>query len=292
MNRLTSVSLTLMLSSLAVGSIAPSAKAQAPITFAFTGVITSVDDSLGWFNNTYAVGAPITGSYTFFASGYGEQTSPHSIFYQFEDKPNSSGIPITHPDFRVTAGDREFVSDSHFNPYYYGIRVWNDEVNSFPGVGDGYHVQAPMGFPSFFHDFSGDPIADPDGFFFPINVAGFNLLDPTGTALNSLDLLLTPPDLSVFSGNRGFITIDDGNGEPSYATAHFRVTSITAVPEPGSLALLLGVGIGGVGLLMRRRRKYISQLQRRNGSRKPVLALHVCNQLSAEHLMSLPLSRK
>lgn len=256
MNRLPLVTLTLTLSTLSLMSVAPAAKAQTPITFAFTGEITSVDDSLGWFNNTYVVGAPITGSYTFFASGYGIQYSqdPNEIFYRYEDRPNSQGIPITNPDFRVKAGEHEVVNNSHFNPFHYGIRTWNDDVNSFPGVGDGYFVQSPIGFPSFFHDFSGDPIADPDGFFFPINVASLGLYDPTGTALNSLDLLLTPPDLSAFSENRGSIVIADGNGEADYATAQFRITSITAVPEPGSLALLLGVGVSGVGLLMRRRR--------------------------------------
>ena len=57
--------LTLILCVLALATVAPSVKAQNPITFHFTGVITSVDDSLGWFQNTYAVGAAVTGSYTF-----------------------------------------------------------------------------------------------------------------------------------------------------------------------------------------------------------------------------------
>ena len=60
----------LVLCLLALATGAPSVPAQNPVTFNFTGVITSVDDALGWFQNTYEVGATVTGSYTFFDSNY------------------------------------------------------------------------------------------------------------------------------------------------------------------------------------------------------------------------------
>ena len=256
--RSNSLSLTLTLASVVLVAIAPVAKAQNPVTFNFTGEITSVDDSLGWFNHTYSIGQKITGSYTFFDSGYATVMSgdPNETFYRFAYGANSQNIPITNPKFSVKAGGREIVRDTFPSAFYYGIDTWNNDLNTYPSVGDGYRVQSPIAFPSFFTDFSGDPVEDPDGNFFPVSIAGFRLADPTGIALNSIGLPLTPPNISVFSQNRGFIVIADGNGEADYATALFRVTSLTAaVPEPGSIAFLLGAGVTGVCIAMRRRRR-------------------------------------
>ena len=108
------------------------------------------------------------------------------------------------------------------------MRTWNDFTQDiFPGRGDGYRFQTPVGFPSFWRDFTGDPIADPDGNFFPFVSATFVLSDPTGNALNSIALPLMPPNLAAFSERSGSIFIEDGNGEPNYAVAEFSITSLT-----------------------------------------------------------------
>jgi hypothetical protein len=229
------------IATLALATGAPSVQAENPITFNFTGVITSVDDALGWFQDTYEVGATVTGSYTFFDSSYLTAVDfldpDHSVFYQYYFKPNFPGVPLTNPDFRLKAGDREIRKDS--SPFAWDsfvIRTWNDSAQSFPGAGDGYGATSAIGFPSFWRDFSGDPILDPDDFFVPLPIANLRLHDPTGNALNSVALPLMPPDLAAFSERIGSITISDGNGEADYATAQFRITSFFA---PGSSGTLL-----------------------------------------------------
>ncbi len=224
--------LTLFVCVLALATAAPSVKAQNPITFNFTGVITSVDDALGWFQNTYEVGATVTGSYTFFDSNYlrGVDFSDpdHSVTYQYYFKPNFLGVPLTNPDFRLKAGDREIKKDTApFAWDFFWIPTWNDSAQSYPGAGDGYAVTSAIGFPSFWRDFTGDPVADPDGFLFPLPIANLRLHDPTSNTLNSVALPLMPPNLAAFSERSGSIFISDGNGEPDYATAKFRITSLT-----------------------------------------------------------------
>ena len=224
--------LALILSLLALATATPSVKAQNPITFNFTGVITSVDDSLGWFQNTYEVGAAVTGSYTFFDSNYLRAVDfsdpDHTSTYQYYFKPNFLGVPLTNPDFRLKAGDREIRKDtSPFAWDFFWIPTWNDSAQSFPGAGDGYAVTSAIGFPAFWRDFTGDPVADPDGFLFPLPIANLRLYDPTSNALNSVALPLMPPNLAAFSERSGSIFISDGNGEPDYATAKFRITSLT-----------------------------------------------------------------
>src|SRR4051794_35903437 len=45
------------------------AQAQTPVSYQFTGTVTGVEDTHNWLQNTYAVGAPITGTVTYFSSG-------------------------------------------------------------------------------------------------------------------------------------------------------------------------------------------------------------------------------
>jgi len=73
-----------------------------------------------------------------------------------------------------------------------------------------------------------------------------SLLDPDhfGSSLYAISGTLS--DGTLLNGKN--FTLRNGTG------ATFNLID-TAVPEPGSLALLLGVGVSGIGLLMRRRRK-------------------------------------
>lgn len=235
--RVKSQFLSLILCLLALASATPSVKAQNSITFNFTGVITSVDDALGWFQNTYEVGVIVTGSYTFFATNHLKAVDfsdpDHTATYQYYFKPNFPEVSLTNPDFRLKAGDREIRKDtSLFGWDFFWIPIWNDSAQSFPGAGDGYGVTSAIGFPDFWRDFSGDPVADPDGVLYPLPIANLRLYDPTSNALNSVALPLMPPNLAAFSERSGSIFISDGNGEPDYATATFRITSLTLLTPP------------------------------------------------------------
>ena len=222
------------------------AEAQAPITITFTGEITSVDDSLGWFNNNYPDGKQISGSYTFYDSGYSVVSFDpgfHNL-YQF-DTPT--------PDFRLKSGANELKLGPSPVNIPFQISVWNDMTSGIFPDGDGYSVNSPVEFPSFYHDFTGDPIADPNFFFFPYVGVSLFMSDPTGTALSSINLPLTAPNLASFANSSGLIYIGDGNGNDNYANAYFRITSLhSAVPEPGYLALLVGLGVASSGLLKRK----------------------------------------
>ena len=247
MNRLPSVSLTLTLTSLVLGGITPFAKAQTPISFAFTGEIVNVTDQYHWLGDTYVVGSHITGTMTYFDSGY--TPGVYSGYPETKDY-NYGSRHIVHPDFSLTAGERQVNQQGNS----FRVTVTNNGPAPFDNEGGDTVAIQPSFYtlPGFFNDPANTPGFE-DYYAFPF--VGLKFYDPTGTALASADLPLTFPDLSAFSTSIGQIGISDGNGDFSeFARAQFRITSITAVPEPGSLALLLGIGVSGVGLLMRRRR--------------------------------------
>ena len=87
-----------------------------------------------------------------------------------------------------------------------------------------------------------------------INLYGSNLIAPLIDAGNrgkfSLYSLSGVLEDGTVLKNKNLFIENDG-----VTYGHSSFTLINAVPEPGAIALLLGVGVSGVGLLMRRRRK-------------------------------------
>lgn len=233
------------------------ARAQNPITVTFSGEVTSVRDDGGWLQDTYAVGQRVSGSYRFYDGGFVRQATlgdPSEMQYVYFNTPNQFGAPVLSPTLSVDAGGRTVASGGTFlGPgRNFRVRVNNDATgtNPFAPAGDTYFVQSFLAFPSFFHDLTGDPVLDPDGFFFPITSASLQLQDPTGTALASTDLPLTPPSLSAFATREGRIDVWDANDGTDFAGVTFRIDSLQVVPEPSGVTLL---GLLLAGACARRR---------------------------------------
>ena len=209
---------------------------------AIQGEVTQVTDELDWFNSSIQVGMPVAGSYNFFDAGYLLGTyigDPSELTYEYllQADPNFN-LPVLPVNMHLAIGGHDYNTAGP-NPIRYAINVFNDS-NGFV-VGDAYQVQSPLPFPAHFTDWVGDPVNDPDGIFSPFLFMTLELRDPTATALSSTDLPLIPPALAGFASALGHIYIADFNGEPNYAVAEFRITSLQAIPEPTSLAI---VGIG------------------------------------------------
>ncbi len=210
---------------------------------AIQGEVTSVVDELNWFNDSIQVGMQVQGTYNLFDAGYQRSNDPPSSFYRYFIQANGFGFPVLPANLHIALGGHDY--DTAPGVFFYGIEIVNDSDGSgFHAAGDGYQVQSPLSFPAHFTDLAFDPVIDPDGLFFPILGMSLRLRDPSGTAWSSTDLPLAAPLLTDFSSAVGSIFIADGNGEPNYAVAEFRITAIQTVPEPSSMA------IGAAGLVI------------------------------------------
>ncbi len=122
-----------------------------------------MDDVHNWFQNTYSVGMPLSGTYTFYTSGYQNllySGDPNTHGYHFVESPK------THPDFRIGANGKQVISDdANVIPCVIDV---TDNGGPRYGPGDTYNLQSSIQFPSFFHDPSGDPNFDPNGDFYTL----------------------------------------------------------------------------------------------------------------------------
>lgn len=239
-----------MMFSFAISALQPFVSDAAEHVVAIKGEVTHVSDELNWFTNSIQVGMPVEGTYNYFDTGYQQLNSPpSSSFYQYFFQPNGSGFPVLPAKLELQLGGFHYDTAPGF--FFYGVEIVNNSDGIIDPGSDGYSVQSPLTFPAHFTDLVGDPIVDPDGFFFPILGMSLKLVDPTGTVFSSTALPFSAPELSGFASAIGTIFIADGNGEPNYAVAEFRITSLQAVPEPRSL-LLCGAGLV-VAMAARRR---------------------------------------
>jgi len=233
-------------------SSSPFAARAAERLFSLQGEVTSVADELNWFNNSIQVGMPVEGTYNFFDSGYLLETyvgDPSELTYRYFFAPDINyNIPVLPVNMHLAVGGNAYETSGSGGGTY-AISIFNDSGGFV--IGDAYKLQSPLPFPAHFTDWTGDPVKDPDGFFYPYLFMTLDLLDPTGTALTSTDLPLDPPGLAGFASAVGHIYIADGNGEPNYAMAEFRITSFQAVPEPTAF-VASGVAFIAFGSLRRR----------------------------------------
>jgi hypothetical protein len=223
---------------LVVLAVSPTPVRADPITFGYTGTVTSVNDPLGLFNGTYSVGQAITGTYTFTNTPDFVFGSPTEEFHLWLGP--SSGFPPQPIGFNSRTGVYVLQYNPDFLSLPFQINVFDG--SSFFGGGDAYTFAAEFTYPPFFNDPT--PL---------LVVPAFQLLltDPTGTALSSVSLPLTPPNLAAFSGRDGFITLFDADTFETVAEVQFQLTALQSVPEPASLAVF---GLVAGGLFAARRR--------------------------------------
>jgi hypothetical protein len=217
----------------------------------FTGHLTDVAQDLNWFNDSFQVGSTVAGTYNFFDSGYITAfSSVNDISYRYKFAPGTPlGIPVLPVNLHLEIAGHSY-NTGDFGSYTIGV-VNNSDGTIWP-VGDRFTVSTPYPFPANFHDYTGDPVADPDGDFFPFINAVLVLQDPSGLAFNSASLPLGAPNLASFSSALGHIYIADGNGNPNYAEAVFQIDSLTLVPEPSTFALAV-LCLAGLGFVVLRK---------------------------------------
>jgi hypothetical protein len=202
-----------------------------PITFVFTGTVSTVDDRFGLLDRSVTVGTRFTGSYTF------ESTTPDSnpdpTVGDYWHRVPGYGITVTlgNYTFRTNPADVEFLLEV---------------VHRAPppaSTGDNYLLRS----------YRNSPLAP--GLL--VDHISWQLDDPTGTALSSDALPLTPPNLADWTSIFG-LTITGGDAPPPFGDQDYfirghvdSVSAITAVPEPGSLILLSIAALGLVGYVQR-----------------------------------------
>lgn len=216
------------------------------ITFRFGGEITSIEDEMGWFNNSFQVGVPVAGEWTIFADGYSTGTfaegSPRRN-YSFYNGPNPYGLPSLPAGLSLESGGHEYLSFTRIPGVTSALSI--QLVDNGDGItsplGDRYAVVTEIPFPENFRDFTFDPVFDPNGNFYPVPRLSLDFAEEGGMALHSLDLPLTLAELVKFTSVIGALRINDANGAGQHAAVYFRIDSVSAVPEPACAILLVVV---------------------------------------------------
>ena len=228
--------LALLLTTGVIALALPKARAQQPVAANYSAVITSVDDRLNVFNGLLTPGKTVGGHYDY---------DPAQL-----DTVAIDAFTALHVSNKRDAAHFSFAAGPLALGANYLILT---TVNDRPGTGDNYGISYNTNYPALFTQF------DSDLYDVTYPVLSLSLNDPYGQALSSLDTPLTIPSLSQFTqaeGSLRVIVTDLNTFDEFTATAKFRITRLDAVvPEPGSLALLLVVGVSGGMLALRRRAK-------------------------------------
>jgi hypothetical protein len=195
----------------ALGCWASTSAAAAPITFEFSGTVTTVFDG-GVLDSSVGVETPFVGFYTFHSDIPLRATEPGFATYRDQTPP---------AQFRVDVGNYRFQSDP--NSPIVDIAVEDDRPVDRFAVGS--LVNQAIG-PSPIELLS-DSV-----------VIGWGLSDGSGpeSPISSLELPSGIPILSAWSSNRLSIRALSGGPPEDIFTIEGTVTSI--VPEPSSFPLL------------------------------------------------------
>ena len=256
-------------------SLTPSRTARADF-YAFTGTITSVDDPFGAFSNLATVGAPVSGTFRYSDSAdYPDPFQPNPFVTNYvnrrEDRPQVTGLEL------IINGAAQRSSPFSTTNLIVGNDVpgglpfspAGDFFRYFDQIPDQYGRQDPL------VDYARFDAADS----FVIPFASITLSDPIGAAFSSQDLPRGLLPLSAFTDRYGEFSFFDGNGEDiNYGSIGFRIDTIRAVPEPGSLTLLACAVVPGtmVWLLRCRSRRLFPEPGKISGENKKIRG-HSCS---------------
>ena len=215
--------------SLAVALMALAAIEAAPcradsVQVRFTGEVTDVTDTLGLFNNTFAVGSPVTGKYAYTPSGMFELPGATPVFTIYVTAGGSRNLSVNLGGVAL---------DSFPSPLL-RLGVTNDD----PVIGDQYLVGGITDYPSAFTSLD-DPLLT-----FPDLV--LTLTDPTGSALPSLAPPMSAPAAATYATRIGTVTISNADTDEVLAQAKFSISDIATIPEPATVTLFL-IGVAFVG---------------------------------------------
>lgn len=194
-----------------------------PITFKFKGSVESFFiDPLDPFGGTLGIGTPFIGAFTFDSAAPDAIQSPAVGSYSMFGTPFEMEVFFGTNAFNVVAN--EFLNIGVANNIGEGI--------------DQYTVLAQQGIPGGLNDYLSMQL------FFE---------DSTGSVFGSDDLVLTPPDLSLFTMASFFL---DGVQTFNDTVFQFQVQGqidVLTVPEPGT-ALLIVTGMAAIVFNRRRQR--------------------------------------
>jgi hypothetical protein len=195
----------------------------------FTGEVTDVTDTLGLFNNTFAVGSPVTGKYAYTPSGMFELPGATPVSTVYVTAGGSRNLSVNLGTVALESIPSPFLR----------LRITNDD----PVIGDQYLVGGNTDYPSAF-TLLDDPLLT-----FPDLV--LTLTDPTSSAFPSLALPLSTPTATAYATHIGTVTISNADTDEILAQAVFSVDTIAAIPEPATATHCL-IGIVALGALNRR----------------------------------------
>ncbi len=195
----------------------PSVRAEW-ITIAISGQVEYVNDQLGNLQNQVHFGDTISGTYTYDSAIF--DSNPSSAVGDYEYSVPPAGIWLTAGgfDFRTNATNVNFL-----------VEILNDD--GLLNV-DAYLIRSYNNSPLY-----GNVLVDE---------ISWQLDDSTGTALSSVALPLTAPDMSKWSSNNLVITGPKIESIESFGI-RATITSATLVPEPATILML------GFGMLLTRR---------------------------------------
>ncbi len=165
----------ILLVSLSFGVIAPSRVIGSPVTWEFTGQLTSVRDVDGSLEGVFNVGMPFSGEYTF------ESTTPDS----FPDAP----------DRGLYEGAVTSVSGAVGNVPFFELPTFTGRIRVSDTLGaDGYRVDAAT-------EFLGAPVS-----------FSLSLGDSTGNVFSDDSLPLAPPQFNAFDSSSFVVELEpDGD---------------------------------------------------------------------------------
>ncbi len=218
-----------------LGMISLSSLAQAQTQrINYQGTISQIFDNGHAFDSSIQIGTPFSGTTTIdFSKSPEPGSNSTNAFYHFG---SGFGTDATVGDYTLT----KTVDFTVNNGMYIYV------TNASPGGQDEVQTSSDVAVTST-----------------NVSAATLNrvaahifLVDNSGTAITNTQLNVGLYDLSKWQTH--FVQVQAQNSSVSSSGAQFNVaiTSLSvATPEPGSLALIIGMGVTGAGQLLRKRRR-------------------------------------